>query len=230
MSGTKSYTSHARKGALSEMLELARGSEDQHRKVKSNTFKQLEECRRAERLYAEVMGQPLEGKDVLEIGTGQILAASRFFAVKNRATATDLDVVALGWNVPAYVAMLRQNGLKRVIKTIGRKTLQIDSRYVRELEHQIGARPRPRFQQMDATKMPFPDGSFDFIFSFNVFEHLPEPATVLAECKRVLRPGGCVFTHLHLYSCDSGCHDLSINRGEHDNVPYWPHLRPQHEH
>lgn len=42
----------------------------------------------------------------------------------------------------------------------------------------------------DANSIPYPDGSFDLIFSDNVFEHLDEPELVLKEAARVLKPGG----------------------------------------
>lgn len=39
-------------------------------------------------------------------------------------------------------------------------------------------------------KLPYKDGSFDFIFSKSVIEHLHYPEMMLDECYRVLRPGG----------------------------------------
>lgn len=38
--------------------------------------------------------------------------------------------------------------------------------------------------------VPYPDQSFDLIFSDNVLEHLPEPEKVFEEISRLLRPGG----------------------------------------
>jgi SAM-dependent methyltransferase len=42
----------------------------------------------------------------------------------------------------------------------------------------------------DARRIPYPDDSFDLVFSDNVMEHLDEPVLVLKEIARVLRPGG----------------------------------------
>lgn len=46
----------------------------------------------------------------------------------------------------------------------------------------------------DAHALPFEDGSFDFVFSLAVFEHLARPWVAAREIARVLRPGGRVFT------------------------------------
>jgi ubiquinone/menaquinone biosynthesis C-methylase UbiE len=43
---------------------------------------------------------------------------------------------------------------------------------------------------MDATRLEFPDESFDLVYSFNAFEHLSDPAATFAEVTRVLRPEG----------------------------------------
>ncbi|MBG0812501.1 methyltransferase domain-containing protein [Methylosinus sp. H3A] len=42
----------------------------------------------------------------------------------------------------------------------------------------------------DAGKIPYPDATFDLVFSDNVMEHLDEPETVFAEAFRVLKSGG----------------------------------------
>lgn len=50
---------------------------------------------------------------------------------------------------------------------------------------------------------PLPDGSLDAITMWNVFEHVYDPRTVIAEAARLLRPGGVlVITHPNLDSLD----------------------------
>ncbi len=39
-------------------------------------------------------------------------------------------------------------------------------------------------------EIPFPDASFDFIYSYSVFEHVMEPELAFREIYRVLKPGG----------------------------------------
>lgn len=43
---------------------------------------------------------------------------------------------------------------------------------------------------MNCHRLAFADESFDLVVSFEVFEHLEAPKEYLAECRRVLRPGG----------------------------------------
>lgn len=49
----------------------------------------------------------------------------------------------------------------------------------------------------DAEKLPFPDQSFDFIYSWGVLHHTPGMDTAVREVHRVLRPGGrfCIMLY-----------------------------------
>lgn len=83
----------------------------------------------------------------------------------------------------------------------------LESNKIRKL--QIGAGPNilagwlstdvfpevPRVAFLDATrKFPFEDGTFDYIFSEHMIEHIPwaDGFSMLKECRRVLKPGGTV--------------------------------------
>ncbi|HXH05971.1 MAG TPA: methyltransferase domain-containing protein [Vicinamibacterales bacterium] len=55
-----------------------------------------------------------------------------------------------------------------------------------------------RFLAADARRLPFPDDSFDFVYSINVLHHITDPAAradALEEIARVLRPGGVFCLH-----------------------------------
>jgi ubiquinone/menaquinone biosynthesis C-methylase UbiE len=45
-------------------------------------------------------------------------------------------------------------------------------------------------KQMDAERMEFPDGSFDYVWSWGVIHHSANTPQILKEIHRVLRPGG----------------------------------------
>jgi glycosyltransferase involved in cell wall biosynthesis/ubiquinone/menaquinone biosynthesis C-methylase UbiE len=50
-----------------------------------------------------------------------------------------------------------------------------------------------RFVHQDAETLPFPDDSFDLVYSNGVLHHTPNTSQVIAEIFRVLRPGGKVI-------------------------------------
>lgn len=50
-----------------------------------------------------------------------------------------------------------------------------------------------KFHQMDASDLQFNNESFDFIFSYDSFEHFSNPEKVLLEAIRVVKKGGYIF-------------------------------------
>lgn len=47
--------------------------------------------------------------------------------------------------------------------------------------------------QCGGEKVPYPDKSFDFIYSFEVMEHVQNPRKVFEEIYRLLKPNGCAY-------------------------------------
>jgi SAM-dependent methyltransferase len=76
-----------------------------------------------------------------------------------------------------------------------------------------------RFEPADAAKLPYDDGFFDLVFSFSVFEHIVDPPAVLAELRRVLRPGGFMCHGVDPWFSPQGGHSLCIL-----DLP-WGHVR-----
>jgi glycosyltransferase involved in cell wall biosynthesis/SAM-dependent methyltransferase len=175
------------------------------------------------------LGGRLQDKDILVIGPGQQLVEMSYFARHNRVTGIDLDVIPQHPSVREYLKMFRDNGSIRTLKTVGRKAMGYDRALRREVGHQgLAVDDDPTIVAMDAAAMTFPDGSFDCVFSHSCFEHLAEPGDVMRHVARVLRPGGLAHVDAHLYTSDSGCHDVRIFSGRRESIPPWSHLRPQY--
>jgi ubiquinone/menaquinone biosynthesis C-methylase UbiE len=83
--------------------------------------------------------------------------------------------------------------------------------------------------QGDVHRLPFAPASFDLVTSVAAFEHFSDPRRVIAELGRVIRPGGMVWTSIHLFTSLSGGHNLSKTeiplRRMPRGVEPWDHLR-----
>jgi SAM-dependent methyltransferase len=79
---------------------------------------------------------------------------------------------------------------------------------------------RTRFVRHDVVDaLPYPDGSFDYIFSLEGLEHFATPWTFVAELCRVLKPGGRMFVSTpNTFSVDARLKYLVSG--------YFPRFRP----
>jgi len=184
-----------------------------------------------EALVADRFGVKLEGLRILDIGAGQRLLQMKYFSQKNEVVGIDRDVVIQGLDLRGYLHMFRTNGLKRAVKTAGRKVLRIDSSQSRELGRMLGVERFPTLEvhQMDAAKLRFADDSFEFVYSLAVLPHLEQPENAIAEIARVLASGGIANVDFILYTSRTGSHDIRLLGGRAAELPIWAHLRPQHE-
>jgi len=65
-----------------------------------------------------------------------------------------------------------------------------------ETRRQAGRLPMT-LKQGDVMNLPVPDQAFDYLISLNVMVHFPHWREVLAEWKRVMRPGGRILFDIH---------------------------------
>jgi len=66
-----------------------------------------------------------------------------------------------------------------------------------EARLQLRGRPYAELQQGSALNIPWPDDSFDLVFSHGVLHHIPDIQRAQREIHRVLRPGGTLVAMLY---------------------------------
>jgi len=220
-----------RLGALGRTREFFTLWQSKRQDVPGQARQMLAEMGSSQSEMERALGGRLEDKDILVVGPGQQLVEMSFFARRNRVTGIDLDVIPQHPSVREYLKMFRRNGSIRTLKTMGRKAMGYDRSLRREVERAgLTMDDDPAIVTMDAAAMTFPDSSFDCVFSHSCFEHLSEPGDVIRQVARVLRPGGLAHVDAHLYTSDSGCHDVRIFGGRRESIPPWAHLRPRCRH
>lgn len=187
-----------------------------------------ERLRRDETRISRGLHRPMNGLDILIIGPGPYLVEPRFFGMHNAVTAVDLDVIPQGFSPAAYFQMFRQNGAGRLLKTVGRKILGIDRRHARawQQELQIGTLPEPIIIHGDILKGPPQVNAYDVVACWAVFQHIPDPTLAVKHMQSALRPGGVMYFHVHLYTSNTGHHDIRAFTGGSGELEPWAHLRP----
>ena len=102
----------------------------------------------------------------------------------------------------------------RTLRLLGKDTTAVDV-----TADFLDARARAagvRFEKADAARLPQADDTFDCVFSYNAFEHFPQPDRALREAIRVVRPGGVVYLDFGpLYHSPWGLHEYQAI-----NLPY----------
>ena len=113
----------------------------------------------------------------------------RAIAHVNRGAGRVLEVgVGTGMALPRYAPHLRVTGIDfsgEMLERARRKVAAENLGHVAEL------------RQMDARRLDFPDGHFDFVVAMYLVSVVPEPERVVAEMARVCRPGGEVVVVNH---------------------------------
>ncbi len=147
------------------------------------------------------------GEDAHRLGYNKAYLASLLSHVP---VPTGQDVLEVGCSDGLVCDMMSHLGARRVTG--------ID---VMETTGCVYRSERITYQSMDATRLMFPDASFDLVYSIATFEHLPHPTQTLEEIVRVLRRGGVGYVQAGpLYSSPFG-HHMFAYFGDQP----WIHLR-----
>jgi ubiquinone/menaquinone biosynthesis C-methylase UbiE len=84
---------------------------------------------------------------------------------------------------------LTQLGCRAIVLDVSATALEI-ARALYERMPVIGAQPAPQFLRFDGRRIDLPDAGVDRIVCFDAFHHAPNPAEMIREFARILKPGG----------------------------------------
>lgn len=196
----------------------------------------LERLRRDEARIATALDGPdrrsVGDRRMIVVGPGQLLREARYFAVGNRVTCLDLDVIPQGIDPLAYAQMMRRNGVGRMLKTVGRKLIGNDRLELQLWRQRLGVAklPDPQCRVGDICDGAPEPGSWDVVASWSVFQSIPDARLAVRRCAEALRPGGALYIGIHLWTSNTGHHDIRAFSGQEDAFPLWAHLRPREAH
>ncbi len=156
----------------------------------------------------------LKGARAFEIGFGA--RPLRLFALAASGadvTGSDLDVPLLRCSPREIAAMVRSNGAERALKSVVRFWL-FDLAERRALRKAMAARglkltiDPSRLHVGDAAGMDIPARSLDFIYSEDVFEHIPLEIlrNLIAQMAIWLKPGGIALIRPNVFTGITGGH------------------------
>jgi ubiquinone/menaquinone biosynthesis C-methylase UbiE len=147
---------------------------------------------------AQGMGLPTEGYKLgLDIGGGLGLHAPWLQAIAQMVYVTDII---------DYTEVYEGSLLPLMLAKYKRHATPYD-------------RARTEYHKVDAQSLIYRDALFDFIFSVNAFEHIPNPRLAFQEMVRVSKPGALVVLQFDPLWHSSQGHHLW-----HLNLDPWAHL------
>lgn len=139
-----------------------------------------------DRFYRELWGENLHhglwqrGDEDAEAATERL---TRLIAQRARlAPGTRVCDVGCGYGGPARAFATRWGA-----EVIG---LTLSKEQHRHAEREADGDPRQRFLMRNWLESGLPDQHFDAVVAIESASHMPDPRAFIAECKRVLKPGG----------------------------------------
>jgi SAM-dependent methyltransferase len=131
----------------------------------------------------------LSGEDPEYFAEYKVIDIAAELARANVAARRALDFGAgVGYSVPFFARHLPSTRVTCL--DVSRKSLEVGAERLGDAAE---------FTHFDGRTIPFPEGTFDVALASCVFHHIPheEHVALLAEIRRVLRPGGRLFVFEH---------------------------------
>jgi SAM-dependent methyltransferase len=147
-------------------------------------------CRTAEEFFARRADwNSLRAKPFAEIDETPELLVCFAQVVRGLRLLPDMTVLDFGAGSCWTSRFLSQLGLRVIALDVSPSALKMGKELYRR-HPLIGNQPAPRFLQFNGRTFDLPDASVDRISCWESFHHVPNPAQVLKEMARVLKPGG----------------------------------------
>lgn len=118
----------------------------------------------------------------------ELLAPREFVFLRSLGLAASWTVADIGCG-PGFFAEKLAAELLPEGQVIG---VDVDATMIGVAQERTSGVPRLTFQLGTAQRIPLADNSVDLAYARFLFQHLSEPAPVLAEMQRIVRPGGLV--------------------------------------
>jgi SAM-dependent methyltransferase len=130
------------------------------------------------------------------------------------AAWSDRDVLEIGCGVGLDLVRFASAGARATGVDLSATAVRLAGQYC------AAAGARARLLQADATRLPFPASSFDFVYCHGVLSFASDPHGIVAEARRVLRPGGqALFMVYNRGSWMSLLHRIAGVRPGHADAP-----------
>ena len=116
------------------------------------------------------------------------------------------DILPTDFNLSEAVVLDMGCGTGRWTKYLSRKVKFIEavdpSKAVISAQHLLKEEENVRVTQASVEHLPFPEQSFDLVFSLGVLHHIPDTQRAMQKCVDQVKPGGYFLVYLY-YSLDN---------------------------
>ena len=144
----------------------------------------------AENYFASIKNwDALLAKPLAQVEDTPVLLTNFAQVLNGLQLAPGMSVLDFGAGSCWASRWLTQLGMEAIALDVSATALKI-GRELYARQPVIGERPAPRFVLFDGHRIDLPDASVDRIMVLDAFHHLLNPAEVLGEMGRVLKPGG----------------------------------------